>query len=63
MSDRKKQIWLRQDQVELTVMCLQHVKDRLNSDICNSPSHNMAGRFTYSRINEILRLLGDTEEK
>lgn len=58
MSERKKQIWLRSDQIELVVASLQLVKGQLDTGYVGSDAHKMAGRYTYKRINEILKLLG-----
>lgn len=60
MRERKKQIWLRSDQVELTVSCLNFIRARLNDDLAmaNGAHKVVAGQFTYKRIAEIVELLG-----
>lgn len=55
--ERKKQIWLRPDQVDLLVECLKLVKVELDESPLSSKAHKMAGRFTYRRINELLAML------
>jgi len=50
----KIQIWLRPDQHELVVDCLQHVRGKLNEGTVLSDAHKMAGRFVFRRIDELL---------
>lgn len=53
---RKRQVWLRPDQADLVVTCLEHVKEKLNEGYVSSDAHRMAGRYTYRRINEVVEL-------
>lgn len=62
MSERKKQVWFRPDQAELTVACLQFVHDKLDHGTVLSDAHKLAGRFTYARLEEIIALFNDGEE-
>ena len=59
----KTQVWLRQDQVELTLLCLKHAQTRLNTDAASGAHERVSGPFTYRRINEIIVLLGGEEKK
>jgi hypothetical protein len=56
MSERKKQVWLRHDQVDLVVACLRHVQSKLKSESPLSAVHAMAGQYTSRRIDEVLEL-------
>lgn len=58
MTESKKQIWLRPDQVELTASCLLYVQGCLDKDHASGAHAKVAGPFTYHRISEILGLLG-----
>ncbi len=58
----KTQLWLQPDQIELMIECLNFVKVELDTGICTSDAHKMAGRFTYRRINELLKLIEDSEK-
>ena len=57
------QVWLRSDQVELVIACLQHVRRKLNEDTASGVFANVAGPFTYRRIGEILELLEAKKKK
>lgn len=59
MKSPKKQIWLRPDQVELTVNCLKFVQSKLDEDFASGAFSKVAGPFTYRRITEILALFDD----
>lgn len=58
MSERKKQIWLRPDQLELNISCLLYARTKIDEGYVGSDAHKMAGRFTYRRISELLELFG-----
>lgn len=63
VSERKKQVWFRPDQVELTVECLQYVKARCSeADSIQGTASTMAKRFVRKRIDEILALFGPANE-
>jgi hypothetical protein len=55
----KKQVWLRPDQYELVVDCLEFTKQKLCEGTVLSDAHKMAGRFCYRRIDEVLAQMQD----
>lgn len=62
MSERKKQIWLRPDQVDVVTECLTYAKDRAEDvNNLNKSIDLLAKRVLVRRINEVLALL--TAEK
>jgi len=56
MKDRKKQIWLRQDQIDLIVACLQFCRAAAYSG--SSASTTLARRELMSRIDAVRPLFG-----
>ena len=58
---KKKQVWLRPDQAELVVSCLEYVRLKLNQDLASGAHSKVAGPFTYNRIGEVLDLLKEPE--
>lgn len=58
MSERKQQIWLRPDQVELVVGCLQYVLACAGDQEYDKPIARFAKRNLQSRIREVLPLFG-----
>lgn len=58
----KKQIWLRPDQIELAILCLEHIRSRLNNDVAQGAHAKVAGPFTYKRVGELIVLLGGKSE-
>lgn len=61
MSERKKQIWFRPDQAELTIECLKYVKGRCSeNNALDDGAARLGKRFVVRRIDEILKMF---EEK
>ena len=52
----KKQFWMRPDQVELTIECLKFSKMKIADRSIQGDAHEMAGRFVFKRINELLEI-------
>lgn len=57
-SNRKKQVWLRPDQVELALLCFRFARSKLNEDTALGAHKHISGPFTYKRIAELIALFG-----
>ena len=55
----KKQVWFRQDQAELVVVCLDLAKKRMNERPVMNDAHGVACNYTANRIDEVLALFDD----
>lgn len=55
----KRQVWIRQDQVELVIACLELAKQRMNDGPKMNDAHVVACRYTANRIDDVLKLFED----